>query len=96
MDCTIYCCKKNDNIYNLIYSNELNLLKSKESKNDWACSGYCDEEITSKQENMYQISTENVFRRVCEKCLKTMVIDCIFREHIDCIRKQIKLSKEKS
>jgi len=106
MDCTIYCCKKGDNKYNLIYSNQtdknvyenthnmVNIINSKESKETWYCSGYCDEKNTSKEENMYQISTKDVFRRVCDRCLDTSVFEYIFGENIECIKKQISKEKE--
>ena len=88
MDCTIYCCNKNDKVYNLVYSDNNNSIeKTKESKDDWACS-LC-QTTTSKDEKMYQIATPDKFRRVCNYCLNLDYFNIIFKNYATFIKESI-------
>jgi len=88
MDCTIYCCNKNDNVYNLVYSDNNNTIeKIKESKDDWACS-LC-QTTTSKDEKMYQIATRDKFHRVCNYCLNLDYFNIIFKNYATFIKESI-------
>ena len=62
---TVYKVTKGSFIYKLVYGD--NSCKTKESKNDWACSicNYC----TSEDSAMFQVSNETRFHRICSECL---------------------------
>ena len=88
MECTIYCCNKNEKTYNLVYSDNMNdIVKTKESKDDWSCS-LC-QNTTSKYENMYQISIPDKFRRVCKSCLNHDYFNIVFKEYAKFIKERI-------
>ena len=93
MECTIYCCNKNAKTYNLVYSNNMNdIVKTKESKDDWSCS-LC-QNTTSKYEKMYQISIPDKFRRVCKSCLNHDYFNIVFKEYAKFIKERIESTQE--
>ena len=93
MECTIYCCNKNEKTYNLVYSDNMNdIVKTKESKDDWSCS-LC-QNTTSKYEKMYQISIPDKFRRVCKSCLNHDYFNIVFKEYAKFIKERIESTQE--
>jgi len=64
MNLTIYKVMKGTFTYNLVYGNDVTV---KESKDMWPCS-IC-RHCTSRNCNMFQISNDTRFHRVCNDCL---------------------------
>jgi hypothetical protein len=67
--------------------------KTKENKEIWKCS-LC-QNTTSKDENMYQISIPEKFRRVCNSCLHhDDYFNIVFKQYAKFIKERIVLSQK--
>ena len=64
----VYKTKKEGMFYKLIHGQHP--LKMKESKSDWPCM-HCSYN-TSRDCDVFQLSNETKFRRVCISCMKNM------------------------